>query len=185
MLVAAPEEQADAPPTRRPGWYGALATVLAATLVFWVLVAIGLWIYTGDARNPTTHTLVIPDGSIEQIAAGENPLEIPASWSFLADDTLVLVNEDRVAHWLGDFWVAANSTAEFTLQPDIGGSLFCTLHPSGTVTIDVGVRDFDWRLTVIPTLAIGPFIGLVLFGTRRVMNALDEPDRRSEMSSSA
>ncbi len=160
-----------------------LKTVLITTLAFWLLMAVGLLIFTAGSREPTTHTLVIPEGSIELIAAGENPLEIPSTWSLLADDTLVLVNEDRVDHWLGDFWVAANSTTEYELQPDFGGSILCSLHPDGEINLDIGLRDFDWRVLVLPTVIIGPFLGWLLVGIRRVMRLLDEPDTRPSANS--
>ncbi len=183
--VVAPVDGPEEPQGRLRRSRGVLTTIVVTTFAFWLILALALWIYTADARRPTTHTLVIPDGSIELIASGENPLKIPSNWSFLADDTLVIVNEDRVDHWLGDFWVAAGTTQAFDLQPDFGGSWLCTLHPSGAITIDVGVRDFDWRLTALPTLTIGPFVGLILAGTGRVMNALDEPDRRGKDSPSS
>ncbi len=158
----------------------ALGTVVLATVMVWVISAIALQIYTHGAREPRTHTLVIPAGTDELIASGENPLEIPATWSFLADDTLVLVNEDQVDHWLGELWVPAMATRQYNLQPAFGGSLLCSLHPSGAITIDVDVRDFDWRATMFPTLAFGPALGLIIAGIGWVMRMLDEPDRRKD-----
>ncbi len=54
------------------------------------------------------------------------------------------------------------------------------LHPSGAITIDVDVRDFDWRATMFPTLAFGPALGLIIAGIGWVMRMLDEPDRRKD-----
>ncbi|MFQ5557824.1 MAG: hypothetical protein ACE5GB_10020 [Acidimicrobiales bacterium] len=158
-----------------------MGTLLLATMAVWAVMATALLIYTSGSREPRTHTLVIPEGTQELITRGQNPLEIPSTWSFLADDTIVLVNEDRVDHWLGgDLWVPALDTREYDLQPDFGGSSWCSLHPSGAIDIDVDVRDFDVRATMLPTLAFGPALGLVLAGTRRVVRLLDEPDRRAD-----
>jgi len=177
MLTDAPSAESQPTPSGRPKpRFQTLKMVLITTFALWLLLAVALWIYTADSRNPTTHTLDIPDGTIELIASGENPLEIPSTWAFLADDTLVLENHDRVDHWLGNFWVPAHETREYNLQPDYGGSVLCSLHPTGAINIDVGLRDFDWKATVVPTLALGPFVGFILAGTRRVMNALDEPE---------
>ena len=155
-----------------------LKTVILASIGVWAICALALLIYTRGARAPEMHTLVIPAGTSQLIAEGQNPLEIPPTWSFLADDTLQLVNRDRVDHWFGSYFVPALTTREFRLQPTIGGSLFCSLHPSGAITIDVDVRDFDWRSTIIPTLALGPALGLIWTGVARVLRSLDEPDER-------
>jgi len=122
-----------------------LRTVTLATIGMWVICAVALLIYTNGARAPQTHTLVIPDGTSQLIAAGQNPLEIPATWSFLADDTLKLVNRDRVDHWFGGFFVPALTTREYGLQQTFGGSLFCSVHPAGAVTIDVHRFVWWWR----------------------------------------
>jgi hypothetical protein len=142
----------------------------------WAISSLALLIYTNGARDPETHTLVIPDGTSDLIAKGENPLSIPVNWSFLADDTLELVNHDRVGHWFGRYFVPALTTREYGLQPAFGGSLACSLHPSGAITIDVDVREFDWRATIFPTLVLGPAVGLILSGVGSVVGKLDEPE---------
>ena len=139
--------------------------------------ALALLIYTRGARSPRNFTLDIPEGTNQLIAAGQNPLAISRNWTFLADDTLTLVNHDRVDHTFGSFLAPAGTTTIHELQPVYAGSFFCTLHPSGSIVIDVDVRDFDWRLLAVPTLALGPAIGLVVFGIGFVMRSLDdEPD---------
>lgn len=155
-----------------------LKAVILATVGVWAICALALLIYTNGARAQQTHTLVIPDGTFQLITQGENPLKIPATWSFLADDTLRLVNQDRVGHWLGGFFVPALATREYGLQQAFGGSLFCSLHPAGAITIDVEVRDFDWLATIIPTLALGPALGVIMAGVGRVVRLLDEPGNR-------
>lgn len=150
--------------------------VVVGAAVMWAISAVALLIYTSGAREPELRTLVIPEGTSEAIAAGDNPLEIPSTWSFLADDTLRLVNDDSVDHWLGRFFVPAATTREYTLQPTIGGSLVCSLHPAGAITIDVDVRDFDWKATLLPTLVLGPAVGLVVLGVSSTVRLLDEPE---------
>lgn len=174
------ESSPPVPPTSDVARSGRLArsaaTVAAATLGMWALSALALAIYTRGARAPELHVLEIPAGTSEAIAAGENPLEIPASWSFLADDTLRLVNHDAVDHWIGVFQVPALETVEYRLGTSVGGSLFCTIHPSQAIEITVEARDFDWRPTVLPTLVLGPTVGLILVGVGRVLHHLDDPD---------
>jgi hypothetical protein len=174
--------EVDAPPepTERRPRVGAVLrplVILALTTAgMWALCAVALVIYTDGARAPEVHELEIPAGTSALIAAGENPLEIPSTWSFLADDTLRLVNRDRVDHWIGSFHVAPNETVEYQLTTTIGGSLFCTIHPSQAIEIEVDARDFDWRLTLAPTFAFGPLVGLVIVGVGRVLRHLDEPE---------
>lgn len=175
MRTVAPSVPDDEVPGRgRPPWVRPIAVIALATLGLWLISATAMLIYTRDAREPVVRTVVIPDGTSRLIAAGENPLEIPATWSFRADDTLELVNQDTVDHWVGNFFVEAGTSRDYILQPAISGSLLCSLHPSGNVAIDVALRDFDWRLPMVPTLAFGPAIGLVILGVGRVMRAIDE-----------
>ena len=150
--------------------------LVLSTLGMLAISSVALLIYTNGARDPETHTLVIPDGTSELIAAGENPLSIPATWGFLADDTLELVNHDRVGHRFGRYFVPPSTTRAYTLQPAFGGSLACSLHPAGEITIDVELRTFNWRATIFPTLVLGPMVGLVLAGVTSVVGKLDEPD---------
>ena len=92
----------------------------------------------------------------------------------------MLANHDTVDHWFGAYLAPAGQTVEYRLQPAFAGSVFCSLHPAGTIVIGVEVRDFDWRLLVAPTLIFGPAIGLVIFGVGHVMGRLD--DEPTEMA---
>lgn len=163
----------------RSGLRGVVRTVALTTMAVWAVSALALLIYTWGARSPLDHTLLIPPGTGDDIASGANPLQIPATWTFQADDRLVLVNDDRVDHWLGEFYVPAGETREYELQPAFGGSFLCSLHPDGDITVDVDVRDFDWRMTVFPTLALGPALGLGAAGTARIVRLVAEDDHPS------
>ena len=151
-------------------------SVVIATLAMAAITSIALVIYTRGSRAPQEYVLEIPDGSSALIAAGENPLDIPKEWTFLADDTLTLVNNDSADHYFGTFLAPAGQTVSYVLQPALGGLVFCSLHPSGTIDIGVEVRDFDWRLLVAPTLIFGPAIGIVVFVATQVMRKLDDED---------
>lgn len=170
---------------RRAGSLARLvATLCLATAGMWALSAIAMLIYTHGARAPELHVLEIPAGTGQRIAAGEDPLAIPSSWSFMADDTLRLVNHDDVDHWIGSLRAPALATAEHQLRPDLGGSLFCSIHPSRAIEIRVETRDFDWLLTVIPAAALGPAVGLVVVGVGWALRHLDEPETPSPSSPS-
>ena len=150
--------------------------LLIATAGVWALCALSLVVYTSNARAPEEHVLRIPDGTSERIAAGENPLDIPVTWSFLAGDTLKLVNDDKVDHLLGSYKAPAHQTVSYTLRTRIRASLFCTLHPSSAIIVNVEDSSFDWHSTVVPTAAFGPSVGLVLAIVSRVLSRLDDGD---------
>ncbi|MEZ5412280.1 MAG: hypothetical protein R2761_29880 [Acidimicrobiales bacterium] len=130
----------------------------------------------GAARAPQEHILRIPAGTSERISAGENPLDIPVTWSFLAGDTLKLVNDDKVDHLIGSYKAPAHATAEYTLRAQVRASLFCSLHPSGAIVLNVEERSFNWRMVGLPTIVFGPSVGLVLFVVHRVLRHLDTGD---------
>ena len=141
----------------------AILLIIGSTILIGTLSSIALLMYTADSRQPTTRTIVIAEGSSELIAQGENPLEIPPTWSFLADDTLVLDNRDDVPHTLGAWYVPPNTVRRFELQPAYGGFFVCSLHPSGAITLDIQPRDYDFALIAGPTFGFGFSVGIILF----------------------
>ncbi|MCB1246896.1 MAG: hypothetical protein KDB69_06510 [Acidimicrobiia bacterium] len=177
-----PDAAPRTPPTRRRKVIEAVVLILSATLVVGTLSSIALLLYTKDSREPTVRTIVIPEGSYALIEQGENPLEIPPSWSFLADDTLVLDNRDDVTHVLGTWSVPPNTIRAFELQPAYGGFFVCSLHPSGAITLDIQPRDYDFRLIALPTFGFGLSVGIVLWiglNVSRVMGGgHNDPYRR-------
>ena len=155
----------------------AILLIIGSTILIGTLSSIALLMYTADSRQPTTRTIVIAEGSSELIAQGENPLEIPPTWSFLADDTLVLDNRDDVPHTLGAWYVPPNTVRRFDLQPAYGGFFVCSLHPSGAITLDIQPRDYDFALIAAPTLGFGFSVGIILFiglSVSRVLGAGDD-----------
>lgn len=131
-------------------------------------------IYTAGAREATTHELVIPAGTGDEIARGGNPLELHSTWSYYTGDVLMIDNQDTVSHQIGPWSIAPGSVFAVELQPEVGGSFACSLLPAGQISLDVQPRGYDWRLTMFPTLLLGPALGLVVVGVRRVMKAADD-----------
>jgi len=148
----------------------------ASVLLVFTLSSIALLIYTEGSREPTVHTVEIAPGSWELIEQGENPLDIPPGWTFYADDTLVLDNQDSVAHTLGNWVVPPNTIQAFELQPAYGGFFTCSLHPSGAITLTIQPRDFDFGLVAIPTFGFGVALGVVIVIGLSVMRALDHDE---------
>ena len=163
--------------SRRRKWIEAALLIAGSTFVVFVLSTIALLIYTDGAREPTVRVLDIPPGSWDLIEQGENPLEIPPTWTFYADDTLVLDNRDDVPHTLGNWYVPPNTIRRFELQPAYGGFFTCSLHPSGGITLDIQPRDFDFAIIAFPVFGFGIAVGIILWIGLNVMRSLDhEPD---------
>lgn len=164
-------------PSKQRRGIEAFLFIAVATFVVFILASIALLIYTSGSRAATVHVLDIPPGSWDLIEQGENPLEIPPTWVFYADDTLVLDNRDDVAHTLGSWYVPPNTVRRFELQPAYGGFFACSLHPSGGVTLDIQLRDYDFGVIAFPVFGFGFAVGLTLWiGFNVTRNFDDEPD---------
>ncbi len=166
----------------------AIVLMVGSTLLVGGLASLALVLYTQGSRQPVTRTIVIPEGSHVLIEQGENPLDIPPTWSFLADDTLVLDNLDSVPHTLGNWQVPPHTVRRFELQPAYGGFFVCSLHPSGAITLDIQPRDYDFRLVAFPTFGFGLSVGIILFvglNVSRAMDAGGDPYRRDDIEGSA
>ena len=171
--------------TKRWRWTELFVLIAVSMLGVFILSSIALLIYTAGSREPTVHVLDIPPGSWDLIEQGENPLEIPPTWSFYADDTLVLDNRDNIAHTLGSWYVPPNTVRRFELQPAYGGFFACTLHPSGGITLNIQPRDFDFAIIAFPVLGFGFSVGVILWIGINVMRSLDnEPDVSEYLSGS-
>lgn len=171
--------------SKRRKWTELFLLIAGSMFVVFVLATIALLIYTDGSREPIVHVLDIPPGSWDLIEQGENPLEIPPTWSFYADDTLVLDNRDDVPHTLGSWYVPPNTVRRFDLQPVYGGFFACSLHPSGGITLDIQPRDFDFAIIAFPVLGFGFSVGVILWIGLNVIRSLDhEPDISEYLSGS-
>lgn len=150
----------------------AIALIVGSTLVVGTLSSIALLIYTKDANEPTVHVLDIPLGSYDRILEGENVLDIPSTWAFYAGDAIVLDNKDDVTHTIGTWSVPPNTTRRFGLQPAFGGNFTCSLLPSGTVTLDIQPRGYDFSIIALPTFGFGMSVGVILIIGLTMMRAM-------------
>lgn len=121
----------------------------------------GWVIYGGTTRAPGRIEYVIPAGTAERVAAGEAVPSIPAKWVLVAGDVLALRNEDGVNHQLGPFWIPAGTTLTIPLERASTFSYICTIHPSGSVGLEV-LPPNSWLRTLVPTLLLGAPLGGVL-----------------------
>ncbi|MEZ5296649.1 MAG: hypothetical protein R2697_10390 [Ilumatobacteraceae bacterium] len=80
---------------------------------------------------------VIPAGTADRIAAGEEVEIVPQELVMHVGDSIRIVNEDDVGHVVGVFYVGAGET--LTQRFDTPGELSgeCSVHPSGSFTLRV------------------------------------------------
>jgi len=170
-------DQGTGTPRRRRTWVEGLLLIAGSTAFLFVLTSIALLIYTDGTRDAIEHVFVVDPGSSELIEQGENPLDLPAIWPFLADDTLVIDNRDSVVHTIGDWATDPNAVGRFDLQPSSGGFVASTLHPSGGVTLDIEARDYDFSIIAVAVFGFGFSVGIILWIGLTVVRALGrEPD---------
>lgn len=88
------------------------------------------------------HDFLIPEGTAERIADGEQIEIVPAELVVEVGDTLRIVNEDTSDHVVGVFFVAAGETLtqRFNSEAVLEGE--CSVHPSGAFTLRI-VPDAD------------------------------------------
>jgi plastocyanin len=119
--------------TIRPLWI--LAAVLTAVLV----TSCGSSEVSQPASNrgKVTHEYVIPKGTWERTARGEDVKIVPAQLDVRVGDTLRIRNEDVGGQEVGIFNVGPGQTVtmKFTTPGELSGG--CTLHPGGKFTIKV------------------------------------------------
>ena len=152
--------------------YSWLIFFLMGPIFVGVFSVAGWVIYGGTTRAPGRIEFVIPVGTAERVAAGEAVPSLPAKWVFVAGDVLALRNEDGVNHQLGPFWIPAGTTLTIPLERASTFNYLCTVHPSGSIGLEVQPRN-SWTRTLTPTLLLGVPIGAVLAVVVRLAGRLD------------
>jgi hypothetical protein len=104
----------------------------------WLISEIGIRLQDESAaRAPTTVEIVVPEGTAERVAAGEDAPEIPAEMSFVLGDVLVLRNEDTVAHTLGPLYAPAKGSASMALNQADHFALSCSFNTTQYLGLNV------------------------------------------------
>lgn len=111
---------------------------LLAGLLMGVVISEVPFIFQRDtARAPKEITLVIPKGTAEQVARGEQPPTIPESMSFVVGDTLIVKNEDVADHKLGPLWIPALASAQLSLDQEESFAYECSFQPGNYLGLEV------------------------------------------------
>lgn len=127
--AAMPDAAHAAPNRRRTLW----AMIIAVGLG----VAIALGAVVISAAGGTSIEVVVPAGTADRMAAGQQVELLPALLRVDVGDELVIVNDDDEVHVVGPYSVAPGQTLrqQFTATGRIEG--VCTLHPDGEIAIVV------------------------------------------------
>lgn len=113
------------------------------------------------ARAPKEITLVIPNGTAELVARGEQPPTIPDNMSFVVGDTLIVKNEDVTDHKLGPLWIPANSSAQLSLDLQQSFAFECSFQPGKYLGLEVN-EPLTTATRVFGMLYVGTPLGILL-----------------------
>lgn len=109
----------------------AIVMLLAATVIMFVITE-GVYLLRKDrvSRSPQVIELTIPAGTADRVEQGQALEEIPRQMIFVVGDTLLVNNQDDVAHELGPLWVPPGRSASLNLELVSDFSYSCSFTPS-------------------------------------------------------
>lgn len=102
-----------------------------------VMTEVAYRVQRRENREAQRVELVIPAGTAERVAQGEKPPTIPEAMTFVLGDTLVVVNQDSVAHQLGPLWVPPGTSASLVLGRVENLALECSFQPQRYFGLEV------------------------------------------------
>jgi len=114
-----------------------------------------------ENRPPQRVELIIPAGTAERIQRGEPSPSLPQNMTFVLGDTLVVINQDNVAHQLGPLWVPAGTSASMPLENSENYIMECTFQPSRYLGLEVR-EPVTWRTRLSAIFFGGVPLGALL-----------------------
>ena len=109
---------------------------LTPFLVLLILGVVG-WYAFGRVQGTQTVTYVIPRGSSERLAAGEEVVQFPNELVFTVGDTLIIENQDDAVHVFGPFTILPQTTLTKRFTNARVYQNVCTFHQDGQMTLTV------------------------------------------------
>jgi plastocyanin len=97
----------------------------------------GPLIERGEESAAADYLYVIPEGTADDLAAGEPVQIIPGNLEVRVGELIRVVNEDDEGHFVGIFFVGAGETVtqRFASPGEFEGN--CSIHPSGRLVLTV------------------------------------------------
>lgn len=109
--------------------FAGVILAVALNVAWWVVL-----VHPVEARNGDE--LVIPAGTAAAIESGAPFVFAPERFTIPPGGHLTVVNDDDVAHTIGNTVVPPGSTA--VVEATSSGELFCTIQPEGHLDIVLG-----------------------------------------------
>ena len=120
------------PPLRRV-WIS-----LAIGMLVGVILSEGSFLLLGEtARPPKIIEVVIPAGTADLVASGEQPPSLPTGMVFVVGDTLSIVNQDSTDHQLGPIWIPAGTSGRLVLAQADKLAYECSFVPRRYFDMDI------------------------------------------------
>ncbi len=141
---------------------------------FLVILAISVAIVFGfseiahlSAREAYDHppgeiTLTIPPGTADRIAAGGDDPAIPDQLTFVVGDTLVVYNDDSVAHELGPLFIPPGSQARLNMDSASNYEYDCSFKPTNSMGLVVR-QGTTLNIRLLALVFIAPATAVMIF----------------------
>ncbi len=88
-----------------------------------------------SSRPPQIVELIIPPGTSEKVSQGQSV--ISDDMIFMVGDTLLLINQDSIAHTFGPLFVPPGSSASLNLDTPESMAFSCSFEPTQYFGLDV------------------------------------------------
>lgn len=139
-----------------------IGSMLAGILIAGVMTeATFRFLKSSSDRAPQEIELIIPAGTAEGVARGQNPPGIPDTMAFVVGDTLIVRNEDTSAHQLGPVWVPAGSSASLAFDSVQSYAYECSFLTGKYLGLDVN-SPITLSTRIVGILSAGLPLGMLL-----------------------
>ncbi len=157
-----------------------MLSVVIVLAISWLLSLAWWAILEPISAEARTTTLVIPRGTAEAVARGEEPPFIPNSLTIGRNGRVRVVNEDVAPHSVGAWTVPPGGSA--IIEPAATGEgVTCTITPTGVMPVFLDERP-PITTTFLPALMLGIPAAVVTGGAVWVASRIGsgEPDGREK-----
>jgi hypothetical protein len=113
-------------------------------------------------RPPQTIQLVIPAGTAERLAEGNQDSGLPDEMTFVVGDVLEVINQDSADHQLGPVWVPAGSSASMVMGQSDRLAYTCSFQADNYFGVDV-VKPTTWNTRLIALGLAAPTMTALVF----------------------
>jgi hypothetical protein len=95
------------------------------------------YLFRETTRPPETIELIIPAGTADSVARGQQPPSLPENMDFVVGDVLLVKNQDVVDHQLGPLWIPAGTSAQLKIAQEGQLAYECSFQATKYLGLDV------------------------------------------------